>query len=400
MNSTAPVFRFDPISPDFLADPYPLYREMQDCSPVVYHEDSDQYLITRWRDVAKALGDAETFRSDPERIDALFGGRTMQAVDDRKLHGKLKGIWARDFWPRTLEAQREMITEVVDESLPSFVERVRAGEAVDAVEAMTRAIPTMVIAKMMGISPEDYRKFSGWSDDMGRLLDSMHDPTPRGAEITRQAVQATSELNQYVRGELGPRRNKPGDDLISKMVTHPDAEQLSENDVVASNTQLVFAGNETTTKLMSHILNALALHPEQRRSLVEDRSLIPQAIEEIHRWVTVAQTGLRLVRDDQSAVIGGVEIPAGSKVQTLRAAANRDPDRWENPDVLDIFREPKQHLGFGFGMHSCLGLNLARLEVEVWLDRLLDVLPEWDVDTVEWNPSWAVRGPAVLKIVA
>jgi len=184
------------------------------------------------------------------------------------------------------------------------------------------------------------------------------------------------------------------------MVASPYAESdMTEQEIIASNTQLVFAGNETTAKLMAHTLVTLAAHPDQRRRLAEDRTLVPAAIEEVHRFQTIAQFMDRFVRADVE--IEGVLLPKRSVVTALEGAANRDPERWDDASSFDVTRPARQHLGFGFGMHSCIGLNLARLEATIWLDRLLDHLPEFEVvGDVDYGKNFQIRGPLAVHVAA
>jgi cytochrome P450 len=267
---------------------------------------------------------------------------------------------------------------------------------VDAVTTFTRAIPTIAIAHLMGIERDQFDRFAQWSDDMGGVLEARDDGSPEGAAMTARAKQATAELNEYLAREIEVRRSRgSGDDLVSKMANSDVP--MDESEVIASNTQLVFAGNETTSKLMGYVLIALAAHPDQREELRRDRSLLPQAIEEIHRWTSVLVYNLRFVKEAGTEV-AGVPLPAGATVMALQAAANRDPERWENPAVLDIHRPQQAHLGFGAGLHSCLGLNLARLETEVLLDKLLDDVPDWEVQDVKWGSHPMVRGAARIDM--
>lgn len=384
--------------PSFVVDPYPALSDVRRLGPIVKHEQSGQYLVTGYSTCARVFGNAEKFACDAQSIVGTFGGATMEAIDDRARHDRIRGVWARDFLRTSLEERRQMITEVVDARLEPFVEKVRAGEAVDAVGEMVRGIPTIVIAKMLGVPETDHSQFAAWSDAMGRKKEGSTDPTERGRQLVEAGLRATSELNDYMRKELADRRQHPTSDLISTMVNSPVAEEMTEAELVASNTQLVFAGNETTAKLMAHILLALSEHPDQLAALRTDRSLIPQAIEEIHRWRSIMQAGWRFARRDHE--VAGVQLKEGDTVMCLQGIANRDPQRWEDPDRLDIFREPRQHMGFGFGLHSCLGLNLARLETQIWLNRLLDELPEWRVESVDWGGNWLLRGPFRLHVNA
>jgi cytochrome P450 len=253
---------------------------------------------------------------------------------------------------------------------------------------------------MLGIETEMFTQFSAWSDAMGAIPEGALDPSPRGMETVMAGQRATAELNAYIAGQVADRRRHPADDLIGKMVASPFAQTaMSESEIIASNTQLVFAGNETTAKLMAHTLVTLAQHPDQRRALADDRSLILPAIEEVHRWQTITQF---LDRDiHQNVEVAGVNLPPGSVVTAMQGAANRDPERWDHPSNFDITRPSRQHLGFGFGLHSCIGLNLARLEVQIWLNRLLDLLPEYGVtQDVDYGPNYQLRGPMAVYMAA
>jgi cytochrome P450 len=383
-------------APDFARDPYPAFHELRRAGPISYHEGMQRYVIAGWRECSKMLLNSREFGSDEDAFIDLFGGRTMECME-RERHTPVRGIWRKDFEHRSLEAWTSLIREVVESRMRPFVERIRAGETVDAVSGMTRGIPTIVIAKMLGIPASDFELFSAWSDAMGDSAEGVADRSPRGQEIVRKGRQATLDLNDYIRARLGGRRACPGDDLISRMVTSPVAETMDEAEIVASNTQLVFAGNETTAKLMAITMAELARHPDQRRALVADRTLLPQALEEIHRCHTIVHVNGRYARGG-NATVGGHVLEDGDNILILQGAANRDPERWEDPDRLDIFREPRQHLGFGLGMHVCLGISLARLEAQIWLDALLDELPEWEATNVDWGTNWAVRGPIRLDI--
>jgi cytochrome P450 len=208
-------------------------------------------------------------------------------------------------------------------------------------------------------------------------------------------------MNGYLQGKYLERAGEASEDLIGRFIASPVSKDLSAQDVVASFTQLGFAGNETTPKLMASALYALALFPDQRNLLLDDRSLIPRALEEINRWSSPAQVNWRVVQPGSGgAIIDGSHVPEGEMLLCLEGIANRDPRRWDDPDRLDILRPRLAHLGFGYGKHTCLGLHLARLETAVWLERILEVLPEWTVEDVDWGTSWVARGPVRIVIAA
>ncbi|WP_157988087.1 cytochrome P450 [Jiangella endophytica] len=389
-----PTIRLDVLDPRFVVDPYPFMEEVRALGPVVRERESGYFLVTGYRDAARVMGLAKSFASDVEHFVALFGGATMECMDNPR-HDQVKSIWAKDFQRGTLAERRAFVEHVVDEQTRDVIDRLRAGETVDAVTGMTRAIPTIIIATMMGVRPEDFRQFVQWSDDMGGVLEARDDGSPEGRARVERANRATRELNAYLLKEVARRRAEGGDDLVAKMATSDVP--MAEDEIVASNTQLVFAGNETTSKLMGYAIAALAQHPEQRRELLHDRSLVPQSIEEAHRWTSVLVYNLRFVKEE-GTVVGGVALPKDATVMVLQAAANRDPDRWDDPSAFDLHRPPQAHLGFGAGLHSCLGLNLARLETEVLINKLLDEVPDWEVLEPAWGTNPMVRGASAIPL--
>ncbi|HXW38391.1 MAG TPA: cytochrome P450 [Acidimicrobiales bacterium] len=383
----------------FNRDPYPALEEVRRAGRAVRDDVSGAWLVTGYEDCAAVLGNVRAFTSEmPEGSGpGVFGGRVFEVMDGPR-HDEIRGVWAAEFQRRRLERHRPEITRIVDEGLDGFVPRVLDGEDVDAVEHLTRSIPTRVIAVLLGIDEGDQRQFSDWSDAMGAVAGALFDPSERGREILRTGLDATRQLNAYIAAEVAKRRAHPGDDLISIMVNSPVAGTMTEAEIVANNTQLVFAGNETTAKWMAHTLVTLAHHPGQRRALVADPARVPAALEEVLRFETVAQVGKRTVRE-AGAEIGGAPVEVGDVVTCLLGAADRDPDRWERPAAFDVHRPAKNHFGFGFGLHYCLGINLARLETAIWLDRLLDRLPEWGLaEGIDYGINFVLRGPMAVPV--
>ncbi len=385
---------------DFNQDPYPTLERIRAAGPVVFNAlVPDGYMVPGYKNVQRVMGNVRKFQQPTEFFVDLFGGIVFEAIDTPR-HDEIRAVWAHEFRRDTLQEKwSETITEVVDARLDGFLERVESGETVDAVANLTRGIPTVMMAHLMAIPKDDYEDFAEWSDAMGTILEGMADPSPRGVETLRVASAGTAGLNRYIAGSIEERATRPGDDLISLMTIAAPTLEMPHEELVATNTQLVFAGNETTAKLMANALIVLANHPDQRRALVADRSLLPQAIEELHRFETIAQSGAPRIVINGDAEIEGTVIPEGATIQMLIGAANRDPSRWERPDEFDIFRAPQQHLGFGFGMHSCLGLSLGRLEIQIFLDRLLDRLPEWEVDgVIDYGTNFHIRGPRSVPV--
>jgi cytochrome P450 len=389
----------DLVDAGFNRDPYPALEAVRSAGPVVRDDVSGEWLVTGYDDCARILSNVERFTSEVPAGSGpgVFGGPVFETMDGPR-HDEIRGVWARDFQRDRLERHRPMITAVVDDALDAFVPRVLDGECVDAVEHLTRGIPTRVIAALLGIDGADQAQFSAWSDAMGAVAGAFFDPSERGRETLRVGLEATRALNAYIAAEVDRRRSQPGDDLISVMLASPVADTMSEAEITANNTQLVFAGNETTAKWMAHALVTLARHGERRQWLLEDRSRIPRALEEVLRFETIAQVGRRTVRHGD-ADVAGVRVGDGDVVTCLLGAADRDPARWAAPHSFDPGRPAKTHFGFGFGLHHCIGIHLARLETGIWLDRLLDRLPAWDVpERIDYGLNFVLRGPLAVPV--
>lgn len=401
---TAPPMSFSTADPDFVRAPWDRYEQIRRLGGVIYNEQVHRWMVTDFEPTRWILTTSSQFGSEKGQLEqaGVFGGPVMEFYDGPH-HDRMRAIWSDDFRPRSLAGLRPVITEIVDAALAPVVQRLRRGETVEIVSAATRSIPTAVIAHMLGIEPAMTERFCRWSDAMSASAEGYTSPGERGAQLIAAGRLATAALNDYLRQQIGQRRSCPAhdSDLITTMVQAPYAcAHMTEQEIVASNTQLVFAGNETTAKLLAQVVVTLAAHPEQRQAIASDRSLIPAAVEEVHRFETITHSVFRDVVG-APAVVSGVEIPADARITLLLGAANRDPARWERADQFDVTRAKRPHLGFAFGLHSCLGMNLARLEAQVFLSRLLDVLPEWQVHTpVDYGTNYAVRGPAAVQVSA
>lgn len=400
----APVLTFDTADPAFVRDPWARYEQIRDLGGVVFNERINRWMVAGFDDTRAILTTPTKFGSERGQAEqaGVFGGPTMEFYDGPH-HDRMRSIWSDDFKPRTLSALRTVITEMIRRRLEPVLNRLSAGDTVEVVTELTRGIPTEVIAHMLGIESRMVGQFSDWSDAMGASAEGYTNPGERGRQLIAVGAAATAELNEYIRGQIARRRNPSydGTDLITTMVRHDYARSgMTEQEIVASNTQLVFAGNETTAKLLAQIVVTLAAHPEQRAAITEDPSLIPAAVEEVHRHETVTHSVFRdAIGGD--ADVAGIGIPDGRRLTLLLGAANRDPTRWDDPQRFDVFRKKLPHLGFAFGLHSCLGMNLARLEGQIFLEQLLAALPRWQVvGPVHYGMNFAVRGPAAVHIRA
>ena len=392
-----PALSFDTTDPAFVADPWPRYRQIRELGGVIFNEQINRWMVGDFALVKQILCTPAMFGSERGQAEhaAVFGGPTMEFYDGAH-HDRIRAIWSDHFRPRTLAQLRPMITDIVRAHLQPAVTRLRDGVAVEVVGELTRGIPTEVIAHMLGVEPAMVDRFTAWSDAMGASAEGYSMPGEHGATLVAAGKQATAELNSYIRTQLPQRSCPVGDewDLIGTMVGHPyAATHMTEQEIVAGNTQLVFAGNETTAKLLAQIVATLAQHPDQRRALHADRSLVPAAVEEVHRFETISHSIFRdAVTTD--ARVGDTVIGADERLTLLLGAANRDPQRWERPDEFDITRKKLPHLGFAFGLHSCLGMNLTRLEAQIFTEELLDAVADWHVEgPIDYGTNYTVRGP-------
>lgn len=399
-----PLLSFDTTDPAFVADPWARYREIRELGGVVFNERINRWMVGEFDLVKQILSTPSRFGSERGQTEhaAVFGGPTMEFYDGPH-HDQIRSIWSGDFRPRVLAGLRPVITDIVRARLAPVAARLRAGETVEVVSELTRGIPTEVIAHMLGVEPEMVDQFTAWSDAMGASAEGYSMPGEHGAQLIAAGKQATAQLNSYIREQL-PRRGCPADgnwDLIGTMVGHDYAcEHMTEQEIVASNTQLVFAGNETTAKLLAQIVATLAVHPDQRRTLKSDRGLALDAVEEVHRLETVSHSIFRDVVGD-GVTVGDVAVADGERITLLLGAANRDPRRWERPDDFDITRRKLSHLGFAFGLHSCLGMNLARLEAQIFVEELIDTVGDWQLaGPLDYGTNYTVRGPGRVLIAA
>ncbi|RDH74778.1 cytochrome P450 [Mycolicibacterium moriokaense] len=400
--SQPPSLAFDTADPEFVRNPWPRYEEIRGLGGLVYNERVRRWMVSDFDAVKQILSAPECFGSERGLIEqaALFGGPTMEFYDSPH-HDGIRNIWAGDFRARTLQALRPRVTDIVRRRLAPVADRLRAGHTVELVSELTRGIPTQVIADMLGVEPGMVDQFTEWSDAIGASAEGYTSPGEKGRELIEIGKRATAGLNDYLRTQIGVRRcqAEAGQDLITTMVRADYAcSHMTDQEIVANNTQLVFAGNETTAKLLAQIVVTLAAHPDQRRAISADRSLIPAAVEEVHRHETISHSIFRDVVGEP-ATVGGVEIPVDERITLLLGAANRDPQRWDRPDEFDVFRKKLSHIGFAFGLHSCLGMNLARLEAQIFLEEWVDAVPDWDVGRpVDYGTNYGVRGPGRVMV--
>jgi cytochrome P450 len=316
-----------------------------------------------------------------------MGEHIMLGMDDPQ-HRRYRALVATAFRQKALAAwENELVAKVANQLVDRFVAR---GSA-ELVREFTFPYPTQVIAGLLGLPREDYKQFQRWSIS---ILSFLSKP-----EV---AIKASGEVKDYIAGILAERRRAPAEDLISDLAqAQLEGEHLSDEEIFSFVRLLLPAGVETTYRATGNMLFALLSHPDQLDVVRRDRSLIHQTIEEALRLETPLLNITRLATKDTE--ISGVPIEAGSTVMLMLAAANREEDRHVDPDTFDIFRkDPKPHISFGHGSHMCLGVHLARLEMRVALEVLLDRLPDLRLDPAWDDPhirGQVFRSPTALPVL-
>ena len=377
MSVTEPV-EFDPFSEVFFDDPYETYARLRDERPVYFSERYGFYALSRWEDVAEAHKDWATYSSEyGVDLHTLTQGQKMSfesiIMMDPPKHDRLRALVSRVFTPRAMTALEPMIREVVTGYLEPLEERVEF----DAVAELSAPFPVEIISRMLGVPEPDRQQIRLWLDE------SLH-REPGNPAPTERGVQAGLESGAYFYGLVAEKRANPTDDMLSRLtqveVDRGDGETTGLDDVEVAGfaTLLGGAGAETVTKLVGNAMVLFARHPDQWQRVVADHSLIPQAVEEILRYLPPSQyQGRFAVRD---SVRHGVTIEAGHPVLLLTGAATRDPAAYDDPDRFDIGRTPKLALGFGYGIHSCLGAALARMESRIAIEEIARRWPSFSVD--------------------
>jgi cytochrome P450 len=387
---------FDPLSPDFIADPYPFYRRLRETDPV-HRSPLGFYLASRHADVTAMLRDKRFGKDFVGRMTRRLGAQVLDEPAYRSMrywmlqqdppdHARLRGLVVQAFTARRVEDMRPRIQEIVDDTLDRLAPQGRA----DLMSDFAYRLPVTVICEMLGIPREQHDMFHAGARDGGRLLD----PVPLSRAELDAANAGSLAAQAYFRQLFELRRREPGDDLTTRLVQAEQEGNRLSNDELTANVILLFgAGHETTVNLIGNGLLALHRHPDQLALLREKPELMPNAVEEILRYDSSVQTTGRVALEDVE--VAGTAIRKGEAVLGLLGAANRDPAAYAEPDRLDIARQNVRPLSFGGGIHFCLGAQLARIEAEVAIATLLRRLPGLRLENLErpdWRQTFVLRG--------
>lgn len=388
--ASVPTLDIDLYAPDIVPDPWPVLSRIREAGQLVWNEQG--YWMSAHDRVCRQVFGQPDVLGQEVLMKSFFGEEAFIAIDERAKHNALRNVWVSAFGHNGVEKLVPAVRQTIGELLDAVEDELRSGGQVDMLPALCRQLPAHVIAFMMGVSREMTSTVIEWADTManatlgGLPIDFDNDPYWHASE------RAKAELGDYLIEQIAYRRTHPGEDLISHMVHSEIGQKMSEQAMMVNIRQLLFAGNETTSNWLGHILVTFGERTDDRRALASDRSLVPGAVEEVLRWQGVTQVMPRGVGDG-GAIIAGQQLPPGANVLLLLGAAGRDPRRWDRPDEFDMRREPKPHLAFGNGLHTCLGAILARMEAAEVTNAVLDRFPEYRIARPVAYANFSLRGP-------
>lgn len=371
-NTTAASTSVPLHSPDFYSgNPYPAFKELRATSPVCWNDVAGFWALLKYEDVRFVSGNTEMFTSakgisipTPGQETPILPGSLV--FTDPPRHRQLRKLVNAAFTRRRVAMLEPQVSDIVRSTLDS----VEPGSVHEFAEELAAPLPTFIIAELLGAPREDWEQFRAWSDATVGVLDS---------EITLERSAAMRQYYEYFTELISSRRKQPRDDMLSVLVNADvDGERMSDAELLNFTLLLLIAGNETTRNLIALGTLALIEHPGERRKLVDDPSLIPVAVEEMLRWNSPLVHMARTATTDLT--IRGHHIREGEIVVMLYGSANRDEDVF-GPDAEEfkVARNPNPHLAFGYGVHSCLGAQLARLEARVFFEALLHRFPKFEL---------------------
>lgn len=387
------------LEPEVLADPYPLYHRFLDEAPVYWDPFLHTWVVTRYADVITVLTHFSASRSpSPEQLTAMGLSKLVPLAQvlvkqmlflDGAAHARIRGLAAKAFTPRRVEQLRAHIQDITDRLL----DVVQDSGHMDVVADLADPLPAIVTAELLGVPTSDWRQLTVWSTDFAEALGNLqHNP-----DNSKRVLRSLEEMCAYFRDAIRAHQAQPRDDLISALLTaEVDGDRLSEEEVVANSIMLMTGGQETTTNLIGNGTLTLLRHPDQLEKLRADRMLIHSTIEEMLRYESPIQYTSRLAPEDVQ--LGGKTIRKRQAVLAVMGAANRDPQRFPDPDRFDICRPDNRHLAFAWAAHFCFGAPLARLEAQVAFESMLRRMPNLSLDPVmtAWRDNLGFRGLVAL----
>jgi len=389
------------LDPEVLADPYPLYRRLREHDPVMWDPFLHAWVVTDYAGVMTVLQKFSADRTpSPEHIKAM-GLASLEPIAqvmakqmlfmDAPAHTRLRKLCSAAFTSRRVEQLRWQIEDITN----SLIDAVAATGRMDVVGDFAAPLPAIVTAQLLGVPTSDHRQLKVWSADFAEMLGNFqHNPDRAG-----QVLRSLQEMSAYFRSAIREQERNPGEGLIHSLMTaEADGSRLSEEEVIANTIVTMVGGQETTTNLIGNGLLTLLRNPAELAQLRDNPSIIESAVEELLRYESPSQHTARLAPDD--VTLGGKLIRKRDAVMAVMAAGNRDPNRFSDPDKLDLTRTDNRHLAFGWAAHFCFGAPLARMEGQVGFSTLLRRLPNLALEPgkLVWRENLGLRGLKALPV--
>jgi cytochrome P450 len=398
-DSTLSLYRL--LDPDVLANPYPLYRQLRMEDPVHWDPFLHAWVVTRYADVVKVLQEFSANRTPtPEQLTEM-GLSALNPIAqvmvkqmlfmDPPAHTRIRALASQAFSPRRVELLRTHIQDIVD----NLLDAVQAAGRLDVIADLANPMPAIVTAEMLGVPASDREQLKGWSADFAEVLGNFQHNPDRVPRVLRSLEQ----MSAYFRNEIRRQRDQPREGLIHDLAAaEVQGDRLTEEEVIANSIVTMVGGQETTTNLIGNGILSLLRHPDELQRLRTDPSLIPSAVEELLRFESPSQHTARMAPEDLE--LGGKRIGKRQAVIAVMGAANRDPDRFPDPDRLDVDRKDNRHVAFGWAAHFCFGAPLARMEGQIAFETMLRRLPNMTLDPIPlvWRENLGLRGLTALPV--
>jgi pimeloyl-[acyl-carrier protein] synthase len=390
------------LDPEVLANPYPLFRMLRETDPVHWDPFLHAWIVTRYEDVVNVMLKCSADRTPtPQQLEMMGMVEELQPISrvmvkqmlfmDAPDHTRLRALCATAFTPARVAALKQHVQEIADQLLDQVIPK----GTMDVIADFANPLPAIVTAELFGVPVEDHQDLKDWSTDFAEMLGNFqHNP-----DRARRVLRSTEKLLDYFQKAIREQEKNPRPGLVNSLMhAEVDGARLTEEEVVANLIVTMVGGQETTTNLIGNGLVSLLKNPDQLELLKKDSSILASAIEELLRYESPSQHTARLAPDDM--VLGGKQIQKRQAVIAVFAAANRDPERFPDPDKLDLRRTDNRHVAFAWGPHYCFGAPLARLEGQIAFETMLRRLPNLKLEPQElvWRENLGLRGLTSLIV--
>jgi cytochrome P450 len=390
------------LDPEVLANPYPLYHRLRQEDPVHWDPYLHAWVVTRYADVVNVFQHFSANRTPtPEQLTAMGLSALTPLAEvmvrqmlflDPPAHGRVRGLASKAFTPRRVEVLRGHIQDITRRLLDDVQDKGR----MDVIADLAYPLPAIVTAEMLGVPTSDWKQLTAWSADFAQVLGNFqHNP-----ERAPQVILSLEEMIAYFRAAIREQRQHPRDGLIHAYLTAEiDGDRFSEEEVIANTIVTMVGGQETTTNLIGNGVLSLLRNPDQFERLRNDLSLIPSAVEELLRYESPSQQTARLAPND--IMLGDKLIRKRQAVIAVMGAANRDPERFPDPDKLDVGRQDNRHVAFAWASHFCFGAPLARIEGQTAFEAIVRRMPDIKLDgsPLRWRENLGLRGLIALPLL-